>query len=233
MKKTALAFVLVTGVSATVTAADTRTLNGAHPAESLAAVALDSSIGDVVVEAIDGIDEVRVEVLLTPRRGGFFSSKRRAEQEVQSASLSIKRKGDTLALQITPKTGEDQRFEEDWHIEMPATLAFELDHGVGDVTVQNTADRIEIDSGVGDVKLDVRGGDVAVELGVGTAVVRAPADAYATVESEGGVGDARITVRGEKISGSGFVGHSAKWQGAGNRDMQVSVGVGDAIITLE
>jgi hypothetical protein len=64
-------------------------------------------------------------------------------------------------------------------------------------------------------------------------VVRAPASAYGGAEAAGGVGSARITVRGEEIEGGGFVSHSASWSGDGSYRIEVSVGVGDALIKLD
>lgn len=233
MKKTTLVALVVLGCAGAVAAADSRTLTGSVPAATLEGLTLDSSIGDVEITAVEGAREVTIEVQLTPRRGGFFSSKRQAEREVQEAVLSTSVEGSRLDLHISPAADGDRRFEEDWRIELPPDLAIQIDHGVGDIVIRNAASRIEIDSGVGDVKLEVRGGDIEVELGVGTAAVRAPADAYARVEGSGGVGDARLTVRGEKISSGGFVGRSATWKGEGSQDIEVSVGVGDAVITLE
>lgn len=224
---------LVFAGATTVEAAETRTLTSSVPAESIERLVLDSGIGDVEIHAVEGTADVTVEVVLTPRRGGIFSSKRRAEQEVQAASLSAKVKGKRLSLQIEPKADDDRRFEENWSILMPTSIAVEMNHGVGDIDIRGTDAGVEIDSGVGEVRVEVGEGDISVDLGVGTAVVRAPASAYASAEGAGGVGDARLTIRGEKISSGGFVSHAATWEGDGTFHIEVSVGVGDAVITLE
>ena len=233
MKKTTLVALVVLGCAAAGAAADSRTLTSSVPAASLEVLTLDSSIGDVEITAVESAREVTIEVQLTPRRGGFFSSKRQAEREVQEAVLSTSVEGSKLDLYISPAADGDRRFEEDWSIELPPGLAIEIDHGVGDIVIRNTASRIEIDSGVGDVKLEVRGGGIEVDLGVGTAAVRAPAEPYAAARGESGVGDATIKVRDERISGSGFLGKSASWKGPGSHSIAVSVGVGDAVITLD
>ena len=233
MKKAALVSLVVVGCAAAVAAGDSRTLTGSVPAATLEVLTLNSSIGDVEITAVEGAREVTIEVQLTPRRGGFFSSKRQAEREIQEAKLSTSVEGSKLDLHISPAADGDRRFEEDWSIELPPDLAIEIDHGVGDIVIRNTASRIEIDSGVGDVKLEILSGDVAVDLGVGTAAVRAPAEPYASARGESGVGDATIKVRSERISGSGFLGKSASWNGSGSQSIEVSVGVGDAVITLD
>ena len=233
MKKTAIALALIATVPLTAISAGPRTLTHSISAESLESIDLESGIGDVEITAREGADAISVEVLLTPRRGGFFSSKRKAEQEVEAASLRAKVKGTRLELGIDPRADDDRRFEERWTIELPPTISLSLDHGVGDVIIGGVRAGIDVDSGVGDVRVDVTSGDIRIDLGVGTAVVRALAESYASAEGAGGVGDARLTVNGEKISSGGFVGHSATWSGDGRDHIEVSVGVGDAVITLE
>lgn len=233
MKKTFAITFMIVAVAAMAQSADSRTITRNLSAEGIQVLDLDSGIGDVEIRALDGLDEVRIEVLLTPRRGGFFSSKRKAEQEVESASLSVKTKGKKLTLHIDPQADDDRRFEENWSIEIPAGLEVKVNHGVGDLDIRGSINGIEVDSGVGDILVEVSEGDIAIDLGVGKAVVRAPASAYASAEGAGGVGDARLTVNGEKISSGGFVSHVATWSGDGRDHIEVSVGVGDAVITLD
>jgi hypothetical protein len=233
MKKHLVVLVAITGFAVAAFAAGPRTLTHSLPADALETIDLTSGIGDVQISAREGADEVSIEVLLTPRRGGFFSSKRKAEQEVEAASLKTHVKGTRLEIGIDPPADDDRRFEERWTVEMPTTLFLTLTHGVGDVIVEGARAGLEIDSGVGDVRVDARSGDINIDLGVGTAVVSAPAESYGSAEGAGGVGDARLTVRGEKISSGGFVGHSARWTGDGRDHIEVSVGVGDAVIKLD
>ena len=233
MKKPAIVLVAIMAFAVTVFSGGPRTLTHSISAEALDALDLSSGIGDVQVTAREGVNEISIEVLLTPRRGGFFSSKRKAEQDVEAASLKTKVKGTRLKLGIDPAADDDRRFEERWTIELPPNLFFTLNHGVGDVIVRGLREGLEIDSGVGDVKVEVASGDISIDLGVGTAVVQAPAESYGSAEGAGGVGDARLTIRGEKISSGGFVSHSATWTGDGRYHIEVSVGVGDAVITLD
>lgn len=223
--------ILAAGLAAD--AGDSRTLTQTVAQGSITTMNLDSGIGDVAIQAIAGADEITVEVVLTPRRGGFFSSKRRAEQDVEAATLSAKTAGDRLELTIMPEADDDRRFEENWTIAIPTGVAVRLNHGVGDIRVSGADAGVDIESGVGEVRVEVSKGDVSVELGVGTAVVRSDAAAFASAEGAAGVGDARLTVRGEKISSGGFVGHSANWEGDGASHIEVEVGVGDAVIRLD
>jgi len=234
MKRCAISvFLLVLVTALNIDAADTRTLTRSLDAGAVTRLVLESGIGDVEIIATPETSEIAIEVVLTPRRGGFFSSKRKAEQEVEAATLSAEIHRDRLQLKITPEADDDRRFEENWSITLPARLALKLTHGVGDIDIRGAEAGVDIESGVGEVRVEVGGGEVSIELGVGTALVRGPAAAYASAEGAGGVGDAQITARGEKISGGGFVGHSATWEGDGTFHIEVSVGVGDAVITLD
>ena len=233
MRKISLVAIAILTCAVVSEAATPRTLTRNVPVGQVEALELDSGIGDVKVIARKGLDEVAIEVTLTPRRGGFFSSKRQAEHDVQAASMRAKVKGKKLVLGIDPPADDERRFEERWTIEMPAEIELKLNHGVGDISIQGVSAGIEIDSGVGDIQVEIAEGDITIDLGVGTAVVIAPADAYASAEGAGGVGDARLTIRGEKISSGGFVSHAASWSGNGAHHIEVSVGVGDAVITLD
>jgi hypothetical protein len=233
MKKLILVLPIILMCALTVGAADSKTLTRTVKADDIDALNLESGIGDVTITAREGLDEVAIEVVLTPRRGGIFSSKRQAERDVEGASLEAAVKRDGLKLRISPTDDEDRRFEERWIIEMPSRLKLKIEHGVGDVIIRGATAGVELDSGVGDVEVEAAEGDVTIDLGVGTGMVRAPASAYGAAEAAGGVGSARITAQGEKIKGGGFVSHSASWSGDGSYRIDVSVGVGDAVIELE
>ena len=233
MKKHVLVLPIILAVAMAAGAASPKTMTRTLQAADIDALDLHSGIGDVTITGRDGLEEVAIEVVLTPRRGGIFSSKRKAERDVEIATLAASVEREDLKLTIAPDDLDDRRFEEQWIIEMPSRLAVKLEHGVGDVEIKGVVGGIEMDSGVGDVEVEAARGDIVIDLGVGTARVRAPASAFAAVEAAGGVGNARITVRGEEIEGGGFVSHSASWSGDGGSLIEVSVGVGDAIVTLD
>jgi hypothetical protein len=231
VRKQLLIASLIVACAVVAQASQTRTLDGTAPAADLQRVVLEAGVGDVEIIPSDG-DAVRYEVLLKPRRGGFFSSMKRAEREVQEAVLESEVVGQSLHLMIESED-EERRFEERWTIEMPARLAIEMDLGVGDVEIRGLEGGVEIEAGVGDLLIDVACGSISVEAGVGDVTVTAPADSYGDVECSAGVGDARIRIRGERISSEGFVGHSAEWTGNGPHEVTVEVGVGDVRVTLD
>ena len=234
MKKLALMMPIALAFALTVDAAGPKTLTRTIESQNIASLDLDSGIGDITIDATSDQIDITVEVILTPRRGGFFSSKRQAERDVEAATLKAEVRNENLSLRIeSPDDKENRRFEERWKIAVPSRLKIRLDHGVGDIEVGGVVAGIELDSGVGDVTIEVPEGNVNVDLGVGTAVVKAKASAYRVAEAAGGVGDARLTVNGKRIDGGGFVAKAASWTGDGTFRIDVSVGVGDAIIKLD
>lgn len=230
MRKTTVLAVAMT-LAAGGVAAGSRTLTASVGADAFDRLELESGVGDVEVLATDG-DTVDVEVALEPRRGGLFSSMRRAEREVESARLETTADGGTLEIRVRSDS-DDRRFEERWRIELPARLAVQLDVGVGDVVVEGVSGGVQLDSGVGDVRLTLPGGDVEVDSGVGDVDVRSFAAAYGRVEGSGGVGDAVLRVGDRRIGNGGFVGSSLEWQGDGPSRIDIDTGVGDVSIRLD
>ena len=232
MRKSWIVLGIALAVATPVAAGAPRILEGNVPVNGLETVQLDAGVGDIEITAIEGADEVSIEVQLKPRRGGFFSSMKKAQSEVDEAELRMDVSKGVLRLEIETES-DDRHFEEKWIIEVPSRLMVKLEHGVGDVTIRGVTAGVELDSGVGDVEVVVPEGDVNIDLGVGTAVVRAPAAVYGTAEAAGGVGSARLEVKGEEIESGGFVSKSASWSGDGMYRISVAVGVGDAVIELE
>jgi hypothetical protein len=231
MRRTWIALAIATLLAVPGTASTTRTLEDALPAAEVEQVVIEVGVGDVEVTARDG-DTVFIHITLKPRRGGLFSSMRRAEREVEMATLRSEVKGTSLRLKVESDSNE-RRFEEHWTIELPDRLSLDLELGVGDVEIRGMSGGLKIEAGVSDMLVEATSGDVTLELGVGDATVRAPAHAYRSATCTGGVGDARLEVRGERISSEGFVGHSASWTGDGDHTLKVEVGVGDANVKLE
>lgn len=229
-KWTVLLIALATALPAA--AGSPRVLTGSVAAADLERVRLDAGVGDVTITAVDGSAEVSVEVRLKPRRGGFFSSMKKAQREVDEAELRMDLAKGVLRLEVESATN-DRHFEETWTIELPARVDLNLDLGVGDIEIRDLAGRIDADLGVGEFTATGVSGDIAVDLGVGDATVTAAAANYGSVNGSGGVGDADLTVAGSKVSSTGFVGRSAEWTGTGEHTIELSVGVGDATVVLE
>ena len=232
MKRIWIVLAIALAIAAPISAAAPRILDGRVPAVDLETVRIDAGVGDIEITAVDGADEVSVTVELKARRGGFFSSLKKAQAEVDEAELRLDVSRGVLRLKISTES-DDRHFEERWTVELPARLGCNLDLGVGDIDVRGTSGDLTADLGVGDLTAVTVSGDLNIDIGVGGASVEAAAADYGAVDGSGGVGDAQLTVRGERISSSGFVGKSAEWTGSGERIIDISVGVGDAKVTLE
>ena len=232
MKKSWTALVVILTIATPLLAATPRTLQGEVPATGLEIVRLDAGVGDIDVVAVDTADLVTVEVQLKARRGGFFSSLKKAQREVDEAELRMDISKGVLRLEIETES-DDRHFEERWILGLPAHLDFDLDLGVGDVDIRGLAGTLTADIGVGDLTAEAVSGSISIDIGVGDATVKAAAVDYGSVDGSGGVGNAELMVRGRKISSSGFVGASTEWTGEGPHSIEISAGVGDAKVTLE
>jgi hypothetical protein len=216
---------------ATAATAAERTLSHTQSGQGIDIVAFNAGTVDFELIAGDGVT-IDIEVTLTPRRGGLFSSMKDSEREVEQAVLRADVVGQRLMLEIETDSG-DRRFEERWAVRLPSRSGVEIEAGVGDVTMQGVAGGAKLELGVGNVRVEAPDGDVFIDLGVGDAVVKAVAASYGPVEASGGVGDARIKAAGDQVEGEGFVGHSASWVGSGRHRIQIEIGIGDARVTLE
>ncbi len=231
MKKLWITCCLLLICAAPLTATSTKTMGDQISAEGIDTLKLEAGVGDVEIIAVKG-ETIGFEVVLEPRRGGLFTSKRRAEREVEEATLEADISGSKLYLKVRSSSSE-RRFEETWTIELPARLAADIEHGVGDIGVRGITGGVELETGVGDVRVSVDTGDVMIEIGVGDAEVEAPVEAYGSAKCSAGVGNARLRVDGEKIGDGGFLGNSTSWSGSGEFEIRVDVGVGNAEVTLE
>jgi hypothetical protein len=212
-------------------AAAQRVLTDIVPVDGIDAVRLTNGVGDVVITAAE-VPEITVDVTLIPRRGGLFSSYRKAEQEVESARLSRNVANRRLELEVECDGGEPH-FEAQWVVVVPARVALELAAGVGDVTIRGAAAGVEIELGVGDATVEVSDGPVKLELGVGDATVRGPVTRFGEVTASGGVGDATVVAAGQQVTGEGMVGRETTWRGDGPHSIELEIGVGDARVVLE
>ncbi len=212
-------------------AATERTLGHTVSAAGVERVAIEAGVGDIRVLAVAG-ETVDISVVLTPRRGGVFSSMRQAERDVEQSELRSDISNGQLALEVAADS-DDPRFEERWTVRIPARIGVELQLGVGDIAVTGLAGSVDVEVGVGDVTVEDAAGDVFANAGVGEVTVSGSADSYGSVSVSGGVGDVGLTVRGTHVDSQGVVGRSATWSGPGPARIDVEVGVGDASITLQ
>ena len=107
---------------ATAAGAAERVLTDSFPAEGVGRVSIKNGVGDVVVTAAE-VPDITVDITLIPRRGGLFSSYRRAEQEVESARLDARVADSRLKLGIEC-SADDPHFEAQWVVVLPAIRTF-------------------------------------------------------------------------------------------------------------
>jgi len=101
-------------------------------------------------------------------------------------------------------------------IEVPKTVALDLEMGVGDCHVEGLVRDIRVELGVGDVTLGLLERDVrSVRLTVG-------------------IGDAALHHGGSAQVVSGFLGRKVRWdEGPGSSRVSVELGIGDIDVRLE
>jgi len=193
---------------------------------ALKLLSLDVGVGDVVVSQKDTRHEITVKISLHPRRGGLFSSLRTGEKQVESAKLKEKRSGDKLQLSVSADK-DNQRFEENWELSIPAGLGLDIDLGVGDFNLEGLSGDAKIEIGVGDARISHSSGDLVLSVGVGDIQINSQRSAIKNISAETGVGDVKIVDRGKQLEGDGMVGKSLNWSGEGESTMELEAGVGD------
>ncbi len=229
-RNTTWAIVFVLTLLLPASAVAKRTLETTVPRNGAATLALDTAVGDVTVAASKD-DSIHVLVELTPRKAGFFSSRKAAERQVEAARLGVTRNGRRVSLEIEGVSGEP-RFEATWTVSLPVDMNLELEMGVGDLKVEGTTGKIDADLGVGDATLAVSAGELKVDVGVGDITLSAPAAAYATVECSTGVGE--VTLRHDKttLGGEGMISKELSWKGSGDGSVSLETGVGSIEVHL-
>lgn len=203
-----------------------RVIEKSFDASGLTLLSVDVGVGDVVVSQKDTQHEITVKINLHPRRGGLFSSLRPGEKQVESAQLKEKRSGDKLQLSVSADK-DNQRFEENWELSIPAGLGLDIDLGVGDFNLEGLSGDANIEIGVGDARISHSSGDLVLSVGVGDIQINSQRSAIKNISAETGVGDVKILDRGKELVGDGMVGESLNWSGEGESTMELESGVGD------
>ena len=93
--------------------------------------------------------------------------------------------------------------------------------------------QVAVDMDVGELDVNSLEGDLDVNLGVGELRVRMPERVVRFVEMSVGVGDGELVTTGQDVESRGWLGKRVDWTGKGKSNVRVSLGVGQARITLE
>ena len=122
---------------------------------------LDIRVGDAEVTA-SADDKIHVAVKVYGARGWFG----RRSSVPEGVELKVRQRSNYVQLAL-----DDDNFEEEWTIQIPARLALDVDFGVGDIEISGLT------------------GDITLDLGVGDARIRGLAEHYSSVYGDVGVGD--------------------------------------------
>jgi hypothetical protein len=189
-----------------------RTLDVVEPASGIQKVHLEYSVGELIVEpSTDG--NIRFTVKVRCKDGS-----RKCEERAQELEIETRRVGSTLKLEIPRSSGWNTTTKTTFRgiLQMPADRALRLEMGVGELTLSGLRD------------------DVDVNLGVGEAKLRLSENHVRAVNVSSGVGDATLRVRNRHLEGSGWLGHSVRWDdGPGRARIEVDLGVGETEVVLD
>lgn len=180
------------------------------PSATLRRVDLDIQVGEVLVDGWEG-SNVQIEIELQCERGSS-----RCRQAAAEAKLVTSTDNGTLRFRIEEwphflGKGLSARVQ----VQMPRSLALDLDLGVGAVRVTGLEN------------------DVGTDLGVGEISISLAESAVASVSADTGVGDARLRAGGRRYQSSGLLSHELHWdEGTGRAQVSADCGVGEIDVTL-
>ena len=173
---------------------------------------IEAAAGLLRIEGVQGISEVRV-------RGTARSNNRSRLNDIR---LIAERRGDVVFIKadMPDQNSRSWNWRDDWNtaldlvIEVPVTLALDVEDGSGDVEVRN-AGALELEDGSGNI--DIRGahGSVRVRDGSGNVMIDG-------VEGRVDVDDGSGEIRAKNVTGNFTVGSD----GSGNIDVS---GVGGTL----
>jgi hypothetical protein len=189
-----------------------RTLESVQPTDGIEKVRLDFSVGELTVEPSTD-RQVRFTVKVRCKDGS-----ERCEERAQDLEIEARRDGSTLRLEIPKVHGwnGDHRTNFRAVLQMPSDLALKLEMGVGELTLSGLLDDVDVNLGVGEAHLNLSEAHVK-EVAVSS-----------------GVGDASLRVRKRHMEGSGWLGHSVRWDdGPGRARIEVALGVGQTEVVLD
>lgn len=186
-----------------------RTLAGSWPATGRA-IQLELPPGSMTIEpARDGRLSATLDVLCNYRG-------RRCEERANELSLSARAADKRLELTVgdlPPNRGGGMEFR--GRIQVPPGAALTIHLGVGELDVRGHEGSLDVDVGVGEVR------------------ILAPARALRFAEVNVGVGDAELAGAGGNAGTRGWIGRRIDWTGRGTSNLRISVGVGEAKVTLQ
>lgn len=166
--------------------------------ESDSAVYINIPVGSLEVETYDG-DEIVLEVELKESDEGWFKS-----VDFDDAEIDIRQSGDKIHLEV-----DMEDVVQNWQVKLPESASLDIDLGVGQVNIEDFHQDANIDVGVGEV--DVQLAD----------------DNYREIDLDSGVGGADLRGFKNVDRERAMISETVNWQGKGDFDLTIDVGVGD------
>lgn len=205
-----LAFIIPILIAATAVAGSKRSLEFSQPASGINEVVIETGVGEIEVIGDSG-STITANVEIEADIKGWWGSSR---TDLRDYEIEGYVNGHSLRLRLTPRNRHSKGFSENWQVRLPSAMAVTLEHGVGEVTVENVMGDLELEVGVGEVNVDGSFKD------------------FSTITAECGVGEVTIRTPEGREDGEGFIGHEARVKGPGRSVLSVETGVGDVVIRL-
>ncbi len=199
---------------------------------ALEKVELAVNVGDIRIDVVEG-SSIHIKVTLTAHKRGIFGNAKKLESTMKEARL-LSRVNDRRILKLEIDAPYKKKYlQEDWVIQVPSHLGFELDNGVGDINLDGIRGQIDINSGVGTITLTRVSGSIEVDVGVGDVNIQAQGSSYKNIELDTGTGDASLHNLQGIIQDDDFLGGHLLWKGTGSHRIEVDTGVGDIIVRID
>lgn len=170
-------------------------------ASSLSSIEIEAAVAEMEIEFHDG-DMIELVIELEAERS--WLSWRRGN--VEDIELQEHQSDTNQYFGIL-----DKKVQQQWRLTLPASLAVAIEVGVGDIELKGVSNNLEMDVGVGSVRVDIDDTD------------------YGMIRASAGVGDSSIQGFGyERVDNErSFVSSDSFYNGDGELEMRIDVGVGD------
>ena len=188
-----------------------RTLKTEIPAADLRSVDFNFGAGTLRIEGTAGsVVRLRVEARCDD------DSDRRCEKTLERLRIESDVEGGRLDLEVRGlSNGHVHDLDLEATLEIPRTIALDLDMGAGELEIDGLEGAIDVD------------------LGAGEATIRVPERSVRSVEMAVGIGEATLVRNGKRQEFVRVLASPVRWkEGTGRSRIDVSLGVGQAEVTL-
>ena len=200
IKKLFMALVLIS-LASSIHAATSKHLSHRIDAASLESVEIVIPVVEMKIEVYDGND-IEIEIDVRSQRRMWLFGRR----DVDDIDLEINRQGNDLILSI-----DEKNLNQTWEIRIPRNLALEMNIGVGEVSLEQFANDLDMELGVGGVRVmvdDTEYRSIDLSVDVGETIIRG--------------------FENSAISEREIVSERSRYNGSGDYQMDIEVGIGEA-----